>query len=152
MVTKTIKTILHSTVRIKMTLRLMCCYKLERSAKEEAQQSSSAKRNLQHEFLRLPVIQTFRKPAQNHWFIDELPVLLNNVLKKEILHLFQTLSHLNQYSCCYETLFAMCNLTIFFACDLFIVQNLILLYLLSQRIFSGVHEHFLDNRVFVFQH
>ena len=38
-----IRTILPSIVRIKLILWLMCCYKLERSANEDAQQSSSAK-------------------------------------------------------------------------------------------------------------
>ena len=112
----------------------MCCYKLERSASEDAQQLVSANKNLHHEFLRLPVIQVFRKPVQNPWFIKELSVLMNNVLNN-LLHLFKTFYELSQYFCCYVTSIVMCNMSMFLCLCSFIMQNLILQYLFSQWIF-----------------
>jgi len=43
----------------------MCRYKLERRANEDEQLFNSAKRNLDQEFQRLPVIQIFKKPVKN---------------------------------------------------------------------------------------
>ena len=127
-----IRTNLSSIVYKKVTLWLMCCYKLERSVSEDAQQLVSAKKNLHHEFLRLPVIQVFRKPVQNPWFIKDLSVLNEQCFEQtaaytqDFLWILPILLLLCDFNCNVQHVHVLC------LCS-FIMQNSILQYLSSQR-------------------
>ena len=129
MVILAIKANLTSIVHPKMTSWLMCRYKLERRANEDEQLFNSAKRNLHQEFQRLPVIQIFKKPVKNFWFINECSVLKNNVLNN-MLHLIKTFcQHNHNVFFCAIT----CNVkhvNVSCLCS-FIIQNSTLNYLFS---------------------
>ena len=140
-----------SIVYKKVTLWLMCCYKLERSASEDAQQLVSAKKNLHQEFLRLPVIQVFRKPVQNPW-LSKRPICPNEqcvehfaVYTQDFLWTAPILLLLCDINCNVQHVRVHC------LCS-FIMQNLNIAIFTRSQILFDVCDHLHDNCVFVFQH